>query len=189
VKHHGTSIAPGTCLGSYEVIGEIRCGSPSGSRGTAAARPQHDGRPGHSASGKKTVGGLEKTMLRRPLILVGVLVVAITFAIVLDGAWRQRAHTQNMARAELFKREFDAHVMSGTSLSVVDEYLRGKTVKVTRSMGFRDGRDFVKELMIEVANERSIHWSCGRDSVGVIAEFSGERLTGTQVSSWSFDCL
>ena len=128
-------------------------------------------------------------MLGRPVILLGVVVVAIALAIVLDGAWRQRIHTQNMARAEVFQREFDAHVTAGTLLAVVDDYLQLQPVKVTRSMGFRDGRDFVKELMIETAKERSVHWYCGRDSVGVIAEFRDDHLIKTRVSWWSFDCL
>lgn len=97
--------------------------------------------------------------------------------------------TRTWRKAELFKRELDAHVTAGTPLAAVDEYLRTKPVKITRSTGFRDGRDFVKELMIETADERSVHWYCGRESVGVIAEFSDDRLTRTRVSWWSFDCL
>ena len=93
---------------------------------------------------------------------LAVAVLAIALAIVFDGARRQRIHNENMADAELFKREFDAHVTTSTPLAGVEEYLRGKPVKVTRSTGFRDGRDFVKELMIEVAHERSVHWYCGK---------------------------
>ena len=128
-------------------------------------------------------------MLRHPWILLGLFVLAIAAAISFDGARRQRIHTQNMARAELFKHEFDAHLPTGASLAAVEQYLRARRVKVTRSMGYRDGRDFVKELMIEVANERSVHWYCGTASVGLKAEFSEERLTGSHASWWSFDCL
>jgi hypothetical protein len=106
-------------------------------------------------------------MLRRPWILLGVFVLAIAIAIAFDGARRQRIHTENMARAEVFKREFDAHLPTGASLAAVEEYLRAKPVKVARSMGYRDGRDFVRELLIEVANERSVHWHCGTASVGL----------------------
>ena len=128
-------------------------------------------------------------MLRRPVILLGVAVLAIAVGIGFDGAGRQRIHAENMAKAELFKREFDAHLPAGTSLPAVEEYLRGKAVEATRSMGYRDGRDFVKELMIEVASERSVHWYCGSDSVGLTAEFSEQQLTGSHVTWWSFDCL
>src|SRR5436190_15874023 len=117
-------------------------------------------------------GGFGQTMLRRPVILLGLFVLAIALGITFDGARRQRIHADNMARAELFKREFDAHMTIGASLAAVEEYLRAKPVTVTRSMGYRDGRDFVNELMIEMANERSVHWYCGRVSVGLKAEFS-----------------
>jgi len=128
-------------------------------------------------------------MLRRPLIWIVFLVLVVALGIVVDGARRQRIHTENMARAELFKREFDAHMPSGASLAAVEEYLEAKPVKVLRSLGYRDGRDFVKELMIEVANERSVHWYCGTVSVGVKAEFKEERLAGSEATWWSFDCL
>ena len=42
--------------------------------------------------------------------------------------------------------------------------------------------------MIEVAAERSVNWYCGTGSVGLIAELDAERLTGSYVRSWSFDC-
>lgn len=126
---------------------------------------------------------------RRPVLFFVIVVLAIALAIFVDDVRRQRIHDGNMAKAELFKREFDAHVAAGTSLAAVDEYLRAKPVNVTRSTGFRDGRDFVKELMIETANERSVHWYCGRVSVGLIAEFSDDRLMKTRASWWSFDCL
>jgi hypothetical protein len=93
-----------------------------------------------------------------------------------------------MAKAEQFKREFDAHVAEGTALAAVEDYLRTKPVTVQRSLGVRDGRQFVKELTIEVAAERSVNWYCGTASVGLIAQFGDERLTSNQVSSWSFDC-
>ena len=128
-------------------------------------------------------------MLRRPLIVLGFVVLAIALGIAFDRARREGIHTENMAKAEIFKGEFDAHVTVGARLTAVEEYLKTKPVTVTRSMGFRDGRESVEELMIETANERSVHWYCGRDSVGVIAEFAGELLTKTRVSWWSFDCL
>src|SRR5215213_2987723 len=122
--------------------------------------------------------------IRRAALLLAILVLGIGLAIFVDGVRRQRIHDANMAKAELFRREFDAHVAAGTSLAAVDEYLRDKAVHVTRSTGFRDDRDFVKELMIETANERSLHWYCGRVSVGLIAEFSDDRLIKTRVSWW-----
>src|SRR5215212_11157846 len=105
----------------------------------AACNDSCASRDGHDTAFRQEhrPGDLDKAMLRRLVILLGVLVVAIAFAIVLDGAWRQRIHTQNMARAELVRREFDAHVAAGTSLSVVDEYLQAKTANVTRSTGSR----------------------------------------------------
>ena len=133
--------------------------------------------------------GWHITMLRRPVIWVGFLALVIVLGIVFDGARRQRIHTENMARAELFKREFDERLTPGASLAAVEEYLRTRPVKVLRSLGYRDGRDFVKELMIEVVNEPSVHWYCGRVSVGIKAEFKEERLTGSQATWWSFDCL
>jgi len=128
-------------------------------------------------------------MLRRPWILFGVFVLAIAVAMAVDGARRERIHAENMARAELFKHEFDAQLPTGASLATVEEYLTTKPVKVTRSTEYRGGRDHVKRLMIEVANERSVHWYCGTASVGLEAEFSEERLTGSHASWWSFDCL
>jgi hypothetical protein len=127
--------------------------------------------------------------IRRPVFWLAVGVLGIALAIFVYGVRRQRMHDANMAKAELFKRDFDATLTAGTPLAAVDEYLRAKPVNVTRSTGSRAGRDFVKELMIETANERSVHWYCGRDSVGVIAEFSDDRLMKTRVSWWSFDCL
>ena len=55
-------------------------------------------------------------------------------------------------------------------------------------MGLADGRDVVKELMIEVAAERSVNWYCGMASVGLIAQFDSERLTNNHLESWSFNC-
>jgi hypothetical protein len=127
--------------------------------------------------------------IRRPVLLLAVVVLAIALALFVDGVRRQRIHDANMAKAARFKQEFDAKVTAGTPLAAVDEYLRAKPVNVTRSTGFRDGRDFVKELMIETVNERSVHWYCGRVSVGLIAEFSDDRLMKTPASWWSFDCL
>lgn len=125
---------------------------------------------------------------RTVMLLLFLAVGALAVTGCSDGASRQRIHLKNLARAEVFKREFDAQVAEGTALPAVEEYLRAKPVNVQRSMGFHDGRDFVKRLMIELAEERSVNWYCGKASVGLMAEFDNERLTGSHVSSWSFDC-
>ena len=126
----------------------------------------------------------------RPLrTRLAVAVLAAALGTGCGAAARQRIHDENMTKAAVFELAFDAQLASGASLASVDAYLTGKPVKATRSLGYRDGRDFVKELLIEVASERSVHWYCGRSSVGVIAEFNEGRLTGTRVSSWSMDCL
>ena len=127
-----------------------------------------------------------KQLLRTRLAIA---VFAATFGTGCGTAARQRIHDENMTKAEAFKRAFDAQLAPGTSLASVEAYLQDKPVKSTRSLGYRDGRDFVKELLIETATERSVRWYCGRSSVGLIAEFSDGRLTGTRVSSWSMDCL
>ena len=128
--------------------------------------------------------------IRFRLLPIGTLVCVVVVAGVLscDGATRRRIHAENVVKAEHFKREFDAHVPKGTTLTAVEDYLRSKPVKVQRSMGFHDGRDFVKELMIEVAAERSVNWYCGTASVGLMAQFDADTLTDNYVSSWSFDC-
>ena len=120
------------------------------------------------------------------LLAVGVL--AVSREVSRDGVNRRLIHAENLAKAEQFKREFDAHVAEGTALPAVEEYLRTKPVKVERSMGFRDGQDFVRELMIEVAGERSVNWYCGMASVGLIAQFDSEKLGSNHVESWSFNC-
>jgi hypothetical protein len=83
-------------------------------------------------------------MLRRKVIVLGFVALAIALAIAVDGARRERIHTGNMAKAELFKREFDAQVIVGARLTAVEDYLKTKPVTVTRSMGSRDRREFVK---------------------------------------------
>lgn len=120
-------------------------------------------------------------------LAVGVLALAL--GVGCDAANRRRIHAENMAKAEQFKREFDAHVSKGAALSTVEDFLRTTPVKVQRSMGTVGGRDTVDKLMIEVAGERSVHWYCGRSSVGLIAEFADERITSNYVSWRSFDCL
>jgi hypothetical protein len=101
---------------------------------------------------------------------------------------RRLVHAQNMAKAEQFKHEFDATVPKGTTLAAVEDYLKTQGVNVQQSLGLRDGRTFVQELMIEVVTERSINWYCGTASVGLVARFDSNRLVSSSVSSWSFDC-
>lgn len=124
----------------------------------------------------------------------GVTVVCFVFCAVTlfggcDSANRNRIHKENIAKAELFKRDFDMYVPTGAPLQKADDYLRQTPFKVLRSLGLHDGREFVKELLIEVASGRSPQWYCGHESVGVIAQFNEQqRLTLAYVSSWNFNC-
>jgi len=109
-----------------------------------------------------------------------------------DRAERERIHAENLTKSEVFKREFDEHLPAGTPLAAVEEWLRTKPVSVQRSIGynFGRGRDFVNRLLIEVANEKSLIFGCGRHSVGLHAHFTTEeRLEKSEVTSWSFDCM
>jgi hypothetical protein len=66
----------------------------------------------------------------------------------------QRIHDANLVKAEQFKREFDQHVTKGATLEAVEDYLRIRHVKSSRSLGFDDGRTVVSEVRVENRGRR-----------------------------------
>ncbi|MFA5909488.1 MAG: hypothetical protein WC815_11970 [Vicinamibacterales bacterium] len=129
-------------------------------------------------------------MSKKAVALLAVAsLIALTVFIRHDRQEVQRIHAENLLKAEQFTREFVRDVKIGTTLEAVEEYLRTKHVKFERSHEVDNERTFVKELRIEVANERSPVWGCGRYSVGLFAMFVDERLTTARVTEWSFDCV
>jgi hypothetical protein len=121
----------------------------------------------------------------------GLALVAIAAVIVgCNGPALRRIHADNMLKAERFEQDFKERFSERAKLSDIDAYLLTRLVKVKRSIGDSSGRSFVQLLMIEVENERSLTWGCGRSSVGIIAGFTTDgRLLNTRVSSWSDECL
>jgi hypothetical protein len=128
-------------------------------------------------------------MIGRTAMCLSLLVAAC------DRTERERIHGENLQRAEAFRRGLDERFPTGTPLAAVDDYLRTQPVSVHRTIKPVTGTDSgqltrVDELMIEVANEKSLTFGCGRHSVGVIAKFApAQLLQSLEVSSWSFDCM
>ena len=126
------------------------------------------------------------------VITLLVLIAAGGFALAVWLEQREgtRVRPQNLVKAEQFKREFDRDLMPGTSLGVVEQYLSAKPVTFFRSTSMDDkGQTIVRELKIEVVNQHSPMFGCGRWSIGVDAIFVNDRLESTKVSEWSFDCM
>jgi hypothetical protein len=143
------------------------------------------------ASNEARVTGTLKIMVKKVIIAL-VLLAATVFAVWawLDMKEARTIHASNLIRTEQFKRQFDQDVKIGTSLASLEEYLRSKPVKAERSYSIdKDGREIVSLLRIEVFNERSPVWGCGRYSVGILAEIVDDRLKSAEVSEWSFDCV
>jgi hypothetical protein len=89
-----------------------------------------------------------------------------------------------MAKAEVFKLEFDKHFPSGTPLAVVETYVRSLGL----SRGNTLGADGTGDVLYVLYSEQSIAWYCGQGSVGLQVHFTGGRLDRTSTGSWSFDC-
>jgi hypothetical protein len=125
------------------------------------------------------------------LLIAACLLFLVAVAIVpgylyVDSARRQRAHAANMARAEAFKRELDAHLAAGVPRSAVEAYLATKHIEGARPHPSPDSQ---AEYWVTITKERSPNWYCGLGDVGLILYFSEERrLTKAEVASWSFDC-
>ena len=130
-------------------------------------------------------------MTKKKAVAVAVIATVIGFALFAhyDMQEARRIHAENLLKAEEFKREFDRDVKLGTRLEAVEEYLRTKPVQTQRSFTSNDGRTTVDALRIQVVNERSPVWGCGRYSVGIIAKITKDRLESARVSEWSFDCV
>ena len=129
------------------------------------------------------------TKKKAAFVLAIAAIAGLTLYAYYDMRQVRRMHTQNLLKAEHFKGEFDRDVESGTRLEAVEEYLRTKPVQAHRTVTSDKGRTIVNQLMIEVINERSPVWGCGRHSVGIIAKFVEDRLETTTVWAWSFDCV
>jgi hypothetical protein len=89
-----------------------------------------------------------------------------------------------MVQAEEYKAEFDRRVPPGTSLPAVKEFLQSQDRRILNELGERG----TGEALVELFQEKSIRWYCGQASVGLSLGFVENKLTGTRVSSWSFDC-
>jgi hypothetical protein len=96
----------------------------------------------------------------------------------------RRIHAQNMAKAEDFKRDFDQHVPAGSSRATVDEYLALHHLKI----GWWLGESGTGEVFVEVFREEWPAWFCGKGSVGMYVEFSGNRVAKTKAGGWSTSC-
>jgi hypothetical protein len=96
----------------------------------------------------------------------------------------RRAHARNIAKAEALKREFDKDVLAGTSLAAVEDYLRSKGLQI----GSELGRDGTGSVLVELVQEESTSWYCGKGSVGLMVYFTANKLDKAFVESWSFNC-
>ena len=96
----------------------------------------------------------------------------------------RRIHEQNMAKAEVFKRELDEQVPIGSSRETVDTYLATHHLKISNLLDASGtGSGFV-----EMFREESPNWFCGKGDVGLALEFRSNRLIRSSAGSWSFDC-
>jgi len=95
-----------------------------------------------------------------------------------------RIHEINMSNAEAFKRVFDRHIEVGATAADVDTYLTDNLpASVVRS-------SMIHTTFLELAQEPSPTFGCGRGSAGLILDFDNEaRLKSLRAGSWSFDCL
>lgn len=120
----------------------------------------------------------------RKVILLLIVGGAVLFYA--DKQYAQRLHDENLRKAEQFETLLDSHVPPGSSVAAVQEYLEGRQMKWSPSVSSYGN---VIEIRIEVAAGESPEWYCGKESVGVIADFKDELLKDTQVAAWSFNCL
>ncbi len=137
-------------------------------------------------------------MARRTLVTLlvvtatAVVVTATAVGCYVDSVNVRRIHAKSLREAEQFKRDFDQQFQPGADQSLIDEYLRTKSVAIRRSIHFSDDLrdDWIGTYRVETANIRSFVWGCGRESVGVVLQFTRDlRLIGTEATSWSFDCM
>jgi hypothetical protein len=96
----------------------------------------------------------------------------------------RHAHEQHLAQAEAYKTEFDRQVPRGTALPVVNEYLKTQGHYILNELG----EPGTGQALVELFKEKSIRWYCGQGSVGLSLGFVENKLAGTSVNSWSFDC-
>jgi len=83
------------------------------------------------------------------------------------------------AKAQALKDEIDRLLPAGTPRSRFIEFAR------TRAGWLGDGGD---GYYISVGQEPSRVWYCGPWEVGVLARFTDDRLTVTEVSTWGLNC-
>ena len=115
------------------------------------------------------------------------LVVCLVTCLMLTGCVRpstRRIDAQNMAKAEDFRREFDQHVPAGSSRATVDRYLASHQLKIDTWLE----ESGTGEVFVEMFREEWPMWFCGKGSVGLYVEFSGNRLVKTKAGGWSNDC-
>jgi len=111
-------------------------------------------------------------------------------------AWpaTRRVHAENMSKARTFKVAFDQDVKAGASFDEVLRYLKTHNLHfgaagLTNPQDDEPPRGGVTRLDVEMFREKSPNWYCGNGSVGLEVWFTDKKLTGTAVTSWSFDCL
>jgi hypothetical protein len=109
------------------------------------------------------------------VLLVGLLAVRH----VLSEARDERIRVEMQAKAQAFKEEIDRRFAIGTARATFVEFAE-------RQPGWHAsaGADYY----ISIGQEPSRVWYCGPWDVGVIARFRNDRLVGTEISSWGFNC-
>jgi hypothetical protein len=125
-----------------------------------------------------------RTKKRMSLDWIGLWLVSSLLLIGCVRPETRRAHARNIAKAEVFKREFDANVPSGAPLATVEAYVRSKGFELVGELD----REGTGDKLLELIREDSINWYCGKGSVGLIVYFAQSRMDRAWVESWSFDC-
>jgi hypothetical protein len=122
--------------------------------------------------------------MARKVILAILAVGGLAFFLYKQNA--HRVHDLNLLKAEAFVKEFDSRIQVGAARSAVEENLASTGMSWVPAFSEFGN---VLRIHIEVVRGQSPEWYCGEESVGVIAFFKDDRLTKSEVASWTSNCL